>query len=511
MAPQKTSPAAERPAAERPVAGVQFPVSGSDSSPGSRSTADFARSVLQASLSGVDDAAAAAVAIEKNWRAGYLPHFRALVGSGLGSSLDATTIAAQGLAAVADQMQWVNSDGTSQPLSQLGADGGFGTLELGGEGTPVAELVIPFNGTQLRGTALIDQLDAWVQAGSMEPSAAESLKQVAAHPEWLSLPGRTLMALGAGAEIGPIGVFLNWGATVAAVDLPRPAIWERLTETASASAGTLLAPIRDRAGDAAGDPDTLGVDLLTELPQLMGWLNQVAASEELGAPVLGNFLYADGGTNVRVAAAGHALAQHLTRQRPETALGFLATPTDVFVVPDAAVAVSHQRWAQRPAWSKVVGGALAGVSGKRLIQPNYRGATTPEMVDSLVPQQGPNYALGKRIHRWQATAQWAQGRPVSMNVAPATRTRSVMKNKALAAAYVGAHHYGVEVFAPDTTRVVMAALLVHDLYGTTPTFAHPWELEAHQATHGGLWRTAYTPRSALTLAAVLGAPGLLRR
>jgi hypothetical protein len=92
-----------------------------------------------------------------------------------------------------------------------------------------------------------------------------------------------------------------------------------------------------------------------------------------------------------------------------------------------------------------------------------------------------------------------------MNVAPPTRTRSVMKNRALAAAYAGAHRFGVEVFEPSTTRVLMAALLVHDLNtGGGPAHPQPWQDEAYAAAHGGLWRIAYAPRSALPLAALLG-------
>ena len=34
--------------------------------------------------------------------------------------------------------------------------------------------------------------------------------------------------------------------------------------------------------------------------------------------------------------------------------------------------------------------------------------------------------------------------------------------------------------------------------------AAPWQDEAHAAAHGGLWRIAYAPRSALGLAALLG-------
>jgi hypothetical protein len=60
------------------------------------------------------------------------------------------------------------------------------------------------------------------------------------------------------------------------------------------------------------------------------------------------------------------------------------------------------------------------------------------------------------------------------------------------------------VFEPATTKVLMAALLVHDLQTGRPAAEHPWQDEAHAAAHGGLWRTAYAPRSALTLAALLG-------
>jgi hypothetical protein len=94
---------------------------------------------------------------------------------------------------------------------------------------------------------------------------------------------------------------------------------------------------------------------------------------------------------------------------------------------------------------------------------------------------------------------------VSMNVAPPTRTRSVVKNRALAAAYAGAHRFGVEVFEPATANVLMAALLVHDLHtGGGPVHDHPWRDEAFEAAHGGLWRSPYAPRSALGLAALLG-------
>ena len=108
------------------------------------------------------------------------------------------------------------------------------------------------------------------------------------------------------------------------------------------------------------------------------------------------------------------------------------------------------------------------------------------------------------MHRWRATAARDSGATVSMNVAPPTRTRSVLKNRVLAAAYAGASRFGVQTFEPATTKTLMAALLVHDLYAAGPAPGEPWQDEAHAAAHGGLWRIAYTPRSALPLAALLG-------
>lgn len=128
-----------------------------------------------------------------------------------------------------------------------------------------------------------------------------------------------------------------------------------------------------------------------------------------------------------------------------------------------------------------------------------------------MPQQGPNYSLAKRLQRWRGVAAEGSGQTVSFNVAPATWTRSVTKNPVLGAAYGGAHHFGVEVFRPETVRPLMAALLVRDLVRGVPQRAHPEELFSDAAAHGGLWRVAYEPKTALGVAAVAGLPGSVRR
>ena len=80
----------------------------------------------------------------------------------------------------------------------------------------------------------------------------------------------------------------------------------------------------------------------------------------------------------------------------------------------------------------------------------------------------------------------------------------------LAAAYAGASSYGVEVFEPETSNALMAALLIHDLRNPAAAanpstdLVHPLDLFVDQAAHGGLWRLPYEPRSVLTLAALEG-------
>ncbi|MGR6967721.1 hypothetical protein ACU610_25000 [Geodermatophilus sp. URMC 61] len=466
--------------------GVVFPAGPE----GRRSTAALGRAVVADALRPVDPAGAGATERETNWRAGYLPHFRRLVEAGLASPEAALTIADAGLASLHRRMRVGGPDGAETGLGDLvaaPAGRALATAEVTGTAEPETELSLPFHGERLRGDALLRRLDTWVESGIVEPSAAEAVRTVAAHPEWLALPDTTVVVLGAGAEMGPLTALLRWGARVAGVDLPRPALWERVLDTARRGAGTLLYP------DG-------GADLITEVPVVADWVAGLP-----GRLVLGDYVYADGATNVRVSTAVDALTVRLAAARDDVALAFLATPTDVFAVPPDAVAQSVRAYAGRSRTAKLLGRPLRTLSAGRLLQRAYLPGSDPGVVDSLVAQQGPNYALAKRLQRWRATVARAAGTTVSMNVAPPTRTRSVVKNRALAAAYAGAHRFGVEVFEPATSNVLMAALLVHDLHtGGGPAHEHPWQDEAYAAVHGGLWRGAYAPRSALGLAALLG-------
>ena len=494
--------------------GVEFPVSPD----GRRSTSALGRSVVADALRPVDPEGAAAAEHERDWHRGYLRHFRRLIEAGLPSPDAALSVAREGLSSLYRQMRLVAADQSEMGLEHVIKTPAAGpaptTVTVAGEATPERELVIPYRDQQLSGDALLRQLDDWVGRGIIEPSCVEAIRAVATHPEWLALPGRTVVVLGAGAEVGPLSVLLSWGVNAIGVDLPGAPLWSRVLETARHSAGTLKVPVAGLPGDT-GSPrevgldlaQSAGLDLAADIPTVADWLATLD-----GPLVLGNYVYADGAANVRVASAVDALTVRLQAARPDVALAFLATPTDVFAVPPEAVAESGRRFATRPMAAKLASATTAGRLFKQAYVAPSRGPEgAPGINDSFIAQQGPNYALAKRLQRWRATTARHDGAKVSLNVAPPTKTRSVTKNRALTAAYEGAPHFGVEAFAPATTRALMAALLVHDLCaGDNPARAHPWQDEAHAAAHGGLWRIPYAPRSALPVAAMLGYPASRR-
>lgn len=480
--------------------GVVFPRVGEH-----RSTTTTGRAVVADALRAADPVGAASAERETNWRHGYLPHFRRLVEAGLQSPEAARAIAHAGLAALHERMRWNDVRGDhplevafgAAPLEVAGTPAELGSETILGEGEPERVLSIPYAGHRLAGDDLRRRLVIWVEAGIVEPSCAEAVGRVLDNPDWLDLSDQTVVVLGAAAEMGPLRSLLRWGANVAAVDLPRHDLWSHLLHDTRRLAGSVTMPVRPGDGDVAS---RAGGDLIHDLGPVSRWVESIE-----GPIVLGNYVYADGATNVRVSMAVDALTDRVIRAKgkDDVALAFLATPTDVFAVPGETVERSVANYARRHT-AKLVRAPLRTVSGGALFRRNYVPGEDPGVNDSVVLQQGPNYLLAKRLQRWRATDHRAEGGLVSFKVAPPTRTRSVVKNRALAAAYAGAHRFGIEVFEPGTANTLMAALLVHDLRAGSPAREHPWQDEAYAAAHGGLWTTAYDPRSVLGVAALLG-------
>jgi hypothetical protein len=465
---------------------------------GKRSTSATGRAILADAARAADPDLAEQILAAKNWRNRYAALIRQLTAASISDGQCATATARAGLESMRSRLTFVEHDHETtldDALAEVQPAYELGTGAIRGAARPVTGLSVPYRGRALSNGALIEQLDRWVDAGTVEPTFATAVRTVAEHPEWLALPGRSVALVGAGAEIGPLGPLCSWGAEVLALDVPRSSVWERIAEMARAGSGTVHLPIR-----ADG---SYGADLVRELPEAYAWVRHAGAGSDL---TLGMYAYADGGEHVRVTGAFDALATELLSGGNAAAIAYLATPTDAFVVPEEAARCARSAYSDRRL-RRVLQAPAKALSGGRLYRAAY--ADGVPVADALVAQQGPNYALAKRLQRWRGIAADAEGQRVSFNVAPATLTRSVTNNRVLAAAYAGAHHFGIEIFAPDTTSTLMAALLVHDLNATPPPRAHPEQLFSDGAAHGGLWRAAYEPRSALGIAALAGLPSVL--
>ena len=473
---------------------------------GKRSSTGAGRSIFARAVAGVDPELSSEIEATRDWRKSYITADRRVTERGVASADDALQIATDGLSALRDELAYVD-DG--EELSLSGAFRALGTEELHtttikGEGDAARELVVPYRGAELKGDALRAQIDDWEARGILEPSATQALTAVIDNPDWLDLSDRTFALLGGSSQMGPLEHLSRWRANLLVVDLPREHLWDTILELSKKGAGRVHIP---SDGPATSDDIArkAGVDLLVDAPRVAGWL-----AEFDGPLTLGNYVYADGARFVRLATAVDALITTVVGGRNDVSIAYLATPTDVFAVPHEVVegAIANRR--------SVIRNVLRPITlGKTYIN-NYSQTFTDDrgrtwgISDSLVPIQGANYALAKALQRWRATVARSEGLLCSANVAPATRTTSVTKNRLLAAAYRGAGAFGVEVFEPETSRAVMAALLVHDLRNPgaagnpAAELGHPYELFSTAAIHGGIWRLGYEARSVLPLALVLG-------
>lgn len=473
---------------------------------GRRSSQRSGTAILADAVRAVDADLASRIERTPDWRKRYIGPFTDTVRAGARSAKDASRIAVDGLDSLHEHLTFVRGD------QELRLDDAFSTFTdpvfatevIEGRGPRAAELEVPYRNETLRGDALVAQLDRWMEAEVLEPSARSALKKVVENPGWLDLSDRWVAMLGASSEMGPLQALLSWGANVIAVDLPRPQLWERIVGLARSGSGTLHAPVRGTNG--APLEERAGADLLVDGPEVATWLKSFEEPFTIG-----NYVYADGTNFVRLASGVDALISNTLGARPDLSVAYLATPTDVFAVSEEIAAAARTK-----ARGSVLAGPLRTISRSKLYARNYSDLVESEegpvwgISDSLVPIQGPNYALSKALQRWRALVSREDGILSSANVAPASNTLSVTKNKMLAAAYRGAPAFGVEIFEPATTRVLMAALLVHDLRSSDSaanpavSLKHPYELFVQSAIHGGIWRLPYEARSILPIGLIGG-------
>ena len=496
--------------------GVAFPVDES----GRVSTMSLNQAVFADAARPTSPELADEIGSERDWRSSYIPAIRRLLELGMVSAENAVAISSDGLDALRARMVVRRDDGVASiDVAMVSASDPLGTSVVHGRGAGKPSLAVPYHGRVLTGDALRRQLDDWVERGIAEPSFGEAVGLVVDNPDWLDLSDHAVAVLGAGSEMGPFDHLCQWGARVWALDLPRPQVWRRVLSSAVAGRGVIHVPVRPTerlSGQNVGASgiealsEVAGANLIEEAPELFAWLAEVE-----GPLTVGNYVYADSGRHVRASVAADAIMTALQAERDDLTVAFLATPTDVFSVPWEVVEDARRRYRERSVLAKAAS-PMGFVTAGRVLQEHYARRAFPDaatpygVADNLVAQQGPNYALAKRMQRWRATVAREQGVTASLNIAPPTRTSSVLKNRAFALAYAGMGRFGLEVFDPPASNALMAAMLVHDLRNPTSSahpgmpLAHPLDLFVDGANPGGMWRSAYEPNSIMTAAALAG-------
>ncbi len=246
----------------------------------------------------------------------------------------------------------------------------------------------------------------------ISPLGLAACAAVAAHPQWWSLSGRTVVVLGAGAELAPTLPLIAAGAHVHAVIRSNSQRRPLLSEAARTAPGMLtFAPAE--LSDILAAPD----DLADHLASLPGELAVV------------NALYAPGRANVHLALAADRLVTRLLRARRDVTLAYSGTPTDSY-------------------W----------INGR--------------VRDAALSAQGPNYLAAKRIDRWRATVARVEGIRVLAPVLPPTLTESVLVSSAIERGLSGARHFGIHAAPPHIAARLAATWLIHSLH--TPADAAPW-------------------------------------
>ncbi len=358
---------------------------------------------------------------------------------------------------------------------------------------------IPYSGRVFRGREIARLADDLAARELLSPAARDALcwlldSALDASGE-IDLGGRRFALLGAGAELAPTPLLLEAGAEVLWIDIGAPR--EALAKD-SALSGRLLVPRG-------------GANLLLSPAVVAATLARFA---EAGPIDVGLYAYAPGASREwRLEAAMNAIVDALPPEALRS-ISLLVSPTTPLVLGLAERAARERRAGTLPAWQRALG--AIGLLGAR--EPVSAGdVQVPRLVVAL---QGASYQAAQYVGKLCAAERWAAapGRryTVSANVAGISRTRS-LSHPLFEAAYAGATAFGVETFAPETTRALNGLLTLHDLLNPAapgaPGAATGSALFAERF-HGGFHVVPWAIDPALRMAAVLGLarrPALLAR
>eukprot|EP00529_Nitzschia_sp_RCC80_P013865 CAMPEP_0113486298 /NCGR_PEP_ID=MMETSP0014_2-20120614/24925_1 /TAXON_ID=2857 /ORGANISM="Nitzschia sp." /LENGTH=755 /DNA_ID=CAMNT_0000379967 /DNA_START=161 /DNA_END=2428 /DNA_ORIENTATION=+ /assembly_acc=CAM_ASM_000159 len=490
-----------------PPLGVAFPVDKTDTkSPFPvRSSTPVNKEILAAAVGAANPEKGKKVLSAKGFRFTYVKHLIGLVEEQCTSPETCLKIAQAGLDKAYDTFEFVGKDGSAvsfREAMEAKNSEKFFTGVVKGEGKVKADgMEVPYKGKILKGQALKDQVKAWVDYGTIEPSAGEAMIGCVDNPSWVDLSDRYFVLLGAGSAMGPLHVLLSLGANVIAVDLDRPFIWKRLIGLAKNSTGTMTFPLKKEQSSIKNDDELFenaGCNLFTHTPLIRDWLMDLYPRKNF---TVGSYAYLNGALHVQVSLAMDGITKYLSEDRKGTSLAYLCTPTDLHLVPkeawDASVA-NFKEYSKR-----LLCIVMRLLSRGKFLQKNACKPVGGEggdfyMVNGVSVAQGPNYILAKRMQHWRAVVARSKGCIVSSNIAPATSTKSVTQNRTFAWAYEGMPYFEpYEIFEPETSNAVMSAILFSDLNNPKSSgnpntkLNNPNQLFSYGSFNGGNWRCAY--------------------
>jgi hypothetical protein len=320
-----------------PPRGLSWPVD----KKGQRSSTDTNKAIVAAAVGAANPDKASAVLGSKKWRFEYTKHLRALVEEQCTSPDAALKIAQAGLDKAYEVFEFINPNGDSVSLKEAMAtktSESFQTGYVKGSGNVASDkLQIPYKKGILSGDALREQVNKWVEYGTIEPSAGEGILKCADSPDWLrDVSNRYFVLLGAGSAMGPLLVLMALGANVIAIDLDRPSIWKRLIQIARDSPGSITFPIKVDPKSCKTDDELAehaGCNLFTHTPMIRDWLLQLYPGKPF---TVGSYAYLDGALHVQVSLAMDAICRDLSEKRKNTSLAYLCTPTDLHLIPKEA-------------------------------------------------------------------------------------------------------------------------------------------------------------------------------
>lgn len=327
-----------------PPRGLSWPIT--DTTNNVRGSTETNVAIIAAALGSVNkDKEQAVLKAKRSWRFTYWKHIRSLVEEQCKSTENAIKIAQAGLDKAYELFEFITPDGTAVSLQEaMNAKNSvsFYTGHVKGNvnNKRLTKLEVPYKGKILSGQILKDQVQKWIDYGTIEPSAGLAIQNCVDHPEWITktIENQYFVLLGAGSAMGPLHVLLAMGANIIAVDLDRPQIWKRLITLTKESCGTITFPL-------AIDPKTLnpndeeslynsaGCNLFTHTPMIRDWLIQLKPGK---AFTVGCYAYLDGALHVQVSLAMDAICKDLSEKRPNTTLAYLCTPTDLHLIPKEA-------------------------------------------------------------------------------------------------------------------------------------------------------------------------------